>query len=1067
MSEDKRSNNDPRKTLNDTAYNVPFKSAVERFEEQVGLSGDRTAVAAKHISFSYSELDEYTNRIANALMLLGVKRDDTVVLLLDRNIMYYFANLGVLKSGAAFIPVSTSYPYERIDSIYNDSECRFLITSRRIFEKRRSLLEPISGRVLFLGDLMFSPSGERPGVPTDENDLAYLIYTSGSTGKPKGVMIEHGNLSNFLDPNPLNLEIRRIVENGAVQLALAAFTFDVSIMEQFIALTSGMTLVLASDDEIMNPAGLKELMDAWHVDSMFTTPSFLNTLLMIPSMSEALGRIRVFDLGAEAFPDELYNRIRSVNSGGVIINGYGPTEATISCIAKEITDDGRVTIGRPATNVFCHIIDDEENEVPAGSIGELLICGKGVGRGYRNLPEETARAFITYDGMRAYKSGDLARIDENGEIEFHGRKDYQVKLRGLRIELGEIENVMNSCPGIDVCAAAAIDGKLLCLYYTVKQGEGGDDQVTSFRAFAREHLAHYMQPERYIQLDKMPYSANWKIDRKALPKPENIQTDAKAPENAMQAKLVDIFSDILKNDCIGTDTVLADVGLTSLHLILAASMIGESYDIILNIPELKQCSTILQLEQLILNKPKTTGAEDVYDAPALWTQKLYYTLPRISTLTECVMAVSVMLDKDIDTERLKTAIRSAVRLHPGLLVRFEMRDGELHLIYPTEEDIKRETDRFPIDVIASDDAEIEAAIASLCTDLLEPEAYPAFSFAIYETASAKYLTMRIDHSLGDGEAVSLLTEHIFKLYDGESVAPEIMNIAQYAADLAEKRNKGENKEAIDYYKGLLQDISSRPAFKQEESQSGKREEVFIGNLSASAEECSTAAKALGVSEHVFFAAATLLMLARHTKSRRIPLVIPCSGREDYRISETFGMVLHNTMICPDIDPGMTVADFMRSVEEQCYKSMSFAEFPADELSAFYPEILDRLFIYQGDSASHTVAGKTVYEEWLEDTEDDDDPIETKLRPSSDIGSYPIPEAAKRWILCQTCFEVFRDDDGILFILDAKVSDEDREVMNEMVSDFDGICSAICSGGKDMKLESINGISFSGKCPLNV
>ncbi|MBO6148162.1 MAG: amino acid adenylation domain-containing protein, partial [Lachnospiraceae bacterium] len=445
---------DIMKALNDTYFDASFEPVASMFERQAQFSPDKPAVVSTALSFTYRELNRRSNSIANSLLELGIAADDTVMLFLERSALVYAANIGILKAGAAFVYAPPSYPEERARYIFRDAACRYLITSRETDPEKLNAILGKDERPLYIEELLEHNNTADPHAGIKAHDLAYCIYTSGSTGKPKGVMIEEDNLFNFLHHNPKNTETACIAENSSVLLANAALTFDVSIMEEFIPLTSGGTVAFASDAEILNPLLLKEFIQKNRVDGICITPSFLNTLISLPAMKEALKNIRVYDIGAEAFPGSLFAKIRLISPNALILNGYGPTETTISCTVKMLESGENISIGKPNANVSCYIVDKDNNECAAGEVGELLIAGRGVGRGYKNLPEKTAEAFIEFKGMRSYKTGDLARITPDGEIEFHGRRDSQVKLRGLRIELGEIEESMSGFDGIDSCAAA-------------------------------------------------------------------------------------------------------------------------------------------------------------------------------------------------------------------------------------------------------------------------------------------------------------------------------------------------------------------------------------------------------------------------------------------------------------------------------------------------------------------------------------------------------------------------------------------------------------------------------------
>ncbi len=550
--------------LNDSAIDVPFESVVSRFEKQVENHPEKTAVICGGKMLTYDELNRQANRVAHSLLKKGFGREKIVAVMLERSVGVYVTRQGILKSGSAFLCIAPDYPDDRVEFILQDSGAKFIITNKEQKESRGELWKKTGCTPLLLEDLISdtSVSSENPKVEIQENDLCYCIYTSGSTGKPKGVMIEHMNLANFVDANPKNYETLGYTERTTVSLSLAAMTFDVSIMEEFIPLTNGMTAVIATEEEIHNLDLLSDLIIKNKVDMMTTTPSFASVMVEVPQMRKALSQIKSYDFGAEAFIPSLYEKITEINPDAYIMNGYGPTETTISCTMQVVTGTENITIGRPNANVFVHIVDENNREVPRGTLGELLISGKGVGRGYVNLPEKTAEAFINFNGTRAYKSGDLALINENGEIEFHGRKDNQVKLRGLRVELGEIESVIASFPDITNVVVLAVEAQYLVAYFTAKR-QIDTEELT---AFASERLTEYMVPNIFMQLDQMPLTANKKIDKKQLPAPDmsSLKTAYAAPRNETEEELCAIFAKVLKQEKIGIDDDFFMLGGTSL-----------------------------------------------------------------------------------------------------------------------------------------------------------------------------------------------------------------------------------------------------------------------------------------------------------------------------------------------------------------------------------------------------------------------------------------------------------------------------------------------------------------------
>ena len=551
--------------FNDTFWPVTQKPAYRLMEEQAQRTPDRTAVIACGEKLTYRRLNEQANRVANALIRAGVGPNAIVGVMLERSQYVPIARQGILKAGGAFLCIDPEYPDNRVAYTIEDSGMRHLIVTRDILACRSDLLTRADLKVSLIEEMLLEESSENPGVPVDPDDICYCIYTSGSTGRPKGVMISQRNLVNFVDANPRNPEILGYTQRGSVSLALAAITFDVSIMEEFIPLTHGLTICMASEEEIHNPLALSRLILENDVDIMTCTPSFLMNIIDIAEISPAIKRIAAYDIGAEAFPAALFDKIYAIRPDAHIMNGYGPSEATISCTMAVITSRDHVTIGRPAANVRAYMLNSNGNVLPAGALGEMTLCGEGIGLGYIGLDEMTREKFISLAGLRAYRTGDLAQWTTEGEIKFRGRTDNQVKLRGLRVELGEIETAINDFSGVSTSIVLVRGGELdqfLAAYFTA--ADIIDKQVLT--EYLTQRLTAYMVPSVMIQLDSMPLTANGKIDKKALPELEfgAIEREYAAPVNELECVFCELFESILTLARVGATDNFFEIGGTSL-----------------------------------------------------------------------------------------------------------------------------------------------------------------------------------------------------------------------------------------------------------------------------------------------------------------------------------------------------------------------------------------------------------------------------------------------------------------------------------------------------------------------
>lgn len=578
-------------SFNHTEYPVELTSVNRLFEAQAARCPERTAVIAGGESLTYGELNRLANRLAHGLLRRELKPDTMVGLILERDKSVYIVHQGILKAAGAFLPLVPEYPDDRIDFCLRDAGCPFVITSEKLKKERAGFWEGKPYEVLTVEGLLAEegPDGAdtldkdvlsvadstsalsatgidaNPDLDIPVNTLAYCLYTSGSTGQPKGVMIEHRNLCNFVNDNPVNPKVTNYTENGTVSLALAAITFDVSVMEEFIPLCNGMTVCMAGEVEIHNPLALAELLTRNKVDIMKCTPSYMTNIIEVPQMREALSGIKAFDIGAETFPPSLYGKMREVNQTAKIVNSYGPTECTISTAIKPLYDDIDINIGRPLVNVKAYVVNRKNKVLPVGISGELIICGSGVGRGYVNLPDKNQEAFFRFRGMKAYHSGDLVRWNAKGEIVFLGRLDNQVKLRGLRVELDEIENAIHSFESVKMSKVIVRSNgseEYLAGYFTAEK----EIDIALLTEYLKSKLTYYMVPGALMQLKKMPLTVNGKIDKKRLPDIEMTSEEREyvAPSTELEKEFCDKFAEILNLEKVSAMDNFFEVGGTSL-----------------------------------------------------------------------------------------------------------------------------------------------------------------------------------------------------------------------------------------------------------------------------------------------------------------------------------------------------------------------------------------------------------------------------------------------------------------------------------------------------------------------
>lgn len=661
------------------------------FEQQAARWPDCPAVALGDRQLTYRQLNNRANRLAALLQDKGVRANQLVGIMAMRSIELIVGILGILKSGGAYLPLDPHLPAERIAYMLEDSHCEVLITVGP-----RSDTFSFSGSVI---DLEAFPTDDTL-YPNLENriqltDLAYIIYTSGSTGKPKGVLIEHKSFVNFLytmydgyagDIGP--------EDRG---LTLSSISFDVTIFELFLPLAFGACLVLYENTDFVDPGELAQTIVDQAITLTYIPPSLLNEVndkLRLSKKPLALNKLMV---AVEPFKAQALDNYLALNPAMTILNGYGPTESTVLATVfpyQSGTVEGKyVPIGKPLSNIRILILNGDRL-VPVGVVGELCIAGEGLARGYLNLPDVTAEKFVAspYARERMYRTGDLARWLPDGNIEFIGRMDFQVKMRGYRIELGEIESNLQLLTGIKKAVVLAweddIRGKYLAAYISYK-----DDQQPYTAEVLREHLAQhlpsYMIPLHFMVMAHIPVTTNGKIDRKKLPRPTEMTPESIPPNhqfNDIEAQLAPLWSELIGQvPAVGDD--FFESGGHSLLVIRLVTRIQERFNITLSARDIFSYPQFASLARLInaqvqaaaqgaAMSPIRKAAADRVEFPLSFPQQRLWFLAQLNPGGSYYnMTGAWTLTGEVDPHRLKAVFNQVARRHAILRTRFVAHDG--------------------------------------------------------------------------------------------------------------------------------------------------------------------------------------------------------------------------------------------------------------------------------------------------------------------------------------------------------------------------------------------------------
>ncbi|HHW2723026.1 TPA: non-ribosomal peptide synthase/polyketide synthase [Pseudomonas aeruginosa] len=782
---------------NATAAQYPLQRGVHRlFEEQVERTPTAPALAFGEERLDYAELNRRANRLAHALIERGIGADRLVGVAMERSIEMVVALMAILKAGGAYVPVDPEYPEERQAYMLEDSGVQLLLSQSHL---KLPLAQGVQRIDLDQADAWLENHAENnPGVELNGENLAYVIYTSGSTGKPKGAGNRHSALSNRL----CWMQQAYGLGVGDTVLQKTPFSFDVSVWEFFWPLMSGARLVVAAPGDHRDPAKLVELINREGVDTLHFVPSMLQAFLQDEDVVSCTSLKRIVCSG-EALPADAQQQVFAKLPQAGLYNLYGPTEAAIDVTHWTCMEEGKdaVPIGRPIANLACYILDGNLEPVPVGVLGELYLAGRGLARGYHQRPGLTAERFVASPfvaGERMYRTGDLARYRADGVIEYAGRIDHQVKLRGLRIELGEIEARLLEHPWVREAAVLAVDGRQL-VGYVVLESEGGDWRE-ALAAHLATSLPEYMVPAQWLALERMPLSPNGKLDRKALPAPEVsvAQAGYSAPRNAVERTLAEIWQDLLGVERVGLDDNFFSLGgdsIVSIQVVSRARQAGLQ----LSPRDLFQHQSIRSLALAAKAGAATAEQGPASGEVALAPVQRWFFEQSIPNRQHWNQSLLLQARQPLDGDRLWRALERLQAQHDALRLRFREERGAWHQAYAEQagEPLWRRQ------------AGSEEVLLALCEEAqrsLDLEQGPLLRALLVDMADGSQRLLLVIHHLAvDGVSWRILLEDLQRLYADldADLGPRSSSYQAWSRHLHEQA--GARLDELDYWQAQLHD----------------------------------------------------------------------------------------------------------------------------------------------------------------------------------------------------------------------------------------------------------------------
>ncbi|WP_436955878.1 non-ribosomal peptide synthase/polyketide synthase [Staphylococcus sp. AS1337] len=929
--------------FNNTA--VPFNNTqtfVERFENQVAKTPDKTAISYEGESLSYHALNERANQLAYQLRNEGVTANSLVALMTNRRLEMIIGIYGILKAGGAYVPVDPNYPKDRINYILEDSQATVLLTDRTPdsdITYDNTVIDITKNQVL-----KTLPTTNLEHI-TDVSNLMYVIYTSGTTGRPKGVLVAGESVMNRLNW----VYDKYHIDSDDIICFKTPFTFDVSVWEIFGFAMVGAQAVLLPSGEEGNPEQITSLIQTSEATMVHFVPSMFNVFInYIKGTKQAhlVSSLRYVLASGEALKPELVNQFNEYIGGKnntQLINLYGPTEATIDVTSFETYSDVHYTnipIGKPIANTQAYILDEDNHVMGIGVSGELVIGGVNVTEGYLNRPELTQEKFVDnpFGEGKLYRTGDLARWNADGNISYSGRIDEQVKIRGYRIELGEIESVLRQNKAIldvAVITKPMVDGELAICVYIVS------DQVIDFDAVKTElnhKLPDYMVPSYMTQIDELPVSSSGKLNKRALPE---IKVEGKvyvAPETETESMLASIFESVLNIEKVSTNDNFFEIGGHSLKAIGIINKIESEVGKRLPLKLVFESPTIVQLAKVVDTYTDNGNSQSIPQAES----KPYYLASspqkRLYVLNEMVdgqtaynMPSVLEIQGNVDVSRVEDVFQKLVDRHEALRTHFETIKGE-----PVQ--VINDSATIVVDY-QEINAEDEFAILNEFVQPFDLGQAPLLRVKIAKIAEQRYVLLYdMHHIISDGFSINIIMKEFSALYHEQALEPLSVQYKDYS-EWMQARDLNDQREFW-----LSQFEDEAPVLDLPYDYARPNQQSFTGKT-VSLEMPEDVQKAIhqlsqttGSTDYMILLSSFMVLLHKYSRQEDVVVGSPISGRTHRDTEDMLGMFVNTLAMRSYPERNKTFSQLLDEVRELALKAYDNQEYP---LEALLDEVVEK------------------------------------------------------------------------------------------------------------------------------
>ncbi|PPK38203.1 non-ribosomal peptide synthetase [Pseudomonas laurylsulfatiphila] len=927
----------------------------ELLDEQARLTPQRTALLWDGGQLDFAGLHTQVNRLAHYLRDKGVGPDVCVAIACERSPQLLIGLLAIIKAGGAYVPLDPDYPAERLSYMLSDSGVELLLTQTCLLDR----LPASQGVSVIAMDTLHLDSwpSQAPGLHLQGDNLAYVIYTSGSTGQPKGVGNTHAALAERLQWMQQTYQLNET----DVLMQKAPISFDVSVWEGFWPLITGSRLLIAGPGEHRDPHRIAQLVQAYGVTTLHFVPPLLSLFIDEPLSAQCTSLRRVFS-GGEALPAELRNRVLAQLPAVQLHNRYGPTETAINVTHWQCSsaDGERSPIGRPLGNVICRVLDSELNPVPAGVPGELCISGSGLARGYLGRPGLTAERFVVdplgEHGARLYRTGDRARWTGDGVIEYLGRLDQQVKLRGFRVEPQEVEARLLAQAGVAQAVVlvreTAAGGQLIGYFTTTDTAESIDAQSTRLKAALTAQLPEYMVPAQLMRLDQMPLGPSGKLDRRALPEPQWQVREHVEPVTELEQQIAGIWREVLGLTPVGLRDDFFALGGHSLLATQIISRTRQACDVELPLRALFEHSELgafaeqvrlIQASGSTNKQPPIDTIDRRQAVPLSYSQQRMWFLWLMEPDSPAYnVGGMARLRGVLDVARFEAALQALIMRHETLRTTFPSVDGVARQQVHMETGVRMAWKDFT----ALDAEGREWQVQQLADDEAHQpfnlETGPLLRACLVKTAEQEhYFVLTLHHIVTEGWAMDIFARELSALYeafvdDRESpLAPLPVQYLDYSVWQRQWLESGERQRQLDYWTTQLgheHPLLELPADRPRPPVQSHQGELYRFDLS---DELAARVRAFnaqhGLTLFMTMTAALATLLYRYSGQTDLRIGAPVANRIRPESEGLIGAFLNTQVLRCQLDGQMSVGELFEQVRHTVIEGQSHQDLPFDHL----------------------------------------------------------------------------------------------------------------------------------------